>query len=89
MDGGNVATWHNRTYESHTLVAKKLFNGQLVFNSPNMLHVTITIQLLQKSNKVDYMCKHDVYKLLYMKHIQSYDATTEQLTYFLMWELIY
>jgi hypothetical protein len=28
------------------------------------------------------MCKHDVYKLLYMKHIESYDATTEKLTFF-------
>ncbi len=37
MDDGNVDTWHNRTYESCTLVVKRLFNVQFIFNNPNLV----------------------------------------------------
>ncbi len=35
------------------------------------------------------MRKYNAYKLSYMKHIKNYDATIEQLAYFLTWKLIY
>jgi hypothetical protein len=47
------------------------------------LHITTIMQLLKKSNIIDYICNYGVYKLSYKKHIYNYGATTKQLAYFL------
>ncbi len=83
MGAGNAKTRCNHMYENYTLVVKKLFNVQLVFNNPNLVACTITMQFLTKSNVIDHICKYDAYKLSYMKHIQNYAAITKQLVYFL------
>jgi hypothetical protein len=50
------------------------------FNMP-VLHA-ITMQLLKKSNMVDYICMYDVYKLLYKRPIFNSLVTMIQQTDF-------
>jgi hypothetical protein len=37
MDHENVDTWHNHTYENYTLIAKKLFNMESIFNNCKLI----------------------------------------------------
>ncbi len=68
---------------------KKIVQYQFIFNNPNLLTRYNYNATLQKLNIVDYMQKYGVYKLLYMKHMQNYNAITKQLVYFLTWKFIY
>jgi hypothetical protein len=64
MNGGNVNTWRNCTYESCTLVVKKFFNN------PNLVaHYNYNVIHQKSQNVIDYMRKYGVYKLPYMKDI--------------------
>jgi hypothetical protein len=47
------------------------------------------MQLLKKSNMIDYICMYDVYKLMYRRPIFNSLATIRQLIDFLMWQFIY
>ncbi len=52
MDGGNANTWRNHTYETCTLIAKKLFNVSLFFNNPNLVasyNYNVTLQKVKHS----------------------------------------
>jgi len=51
-------------------------------------HAT-TMQLFKKSNMVDYICMHDMYKLPYRKPIFNSLGTIIQLTDFLTLQFIY
>ncbi len=55
------------------LIVKKLFNVQVIFNSPNLVAHYNYNETFQKSNVVDYRYKYGVYT--YTKHIQNYNAT--------------
>jgi len=49
----------------------------------------ITMQLLKKSNMVNYIFMYDVYKMSYTKPIFNSLVTIIQLTNFLTWQFIY
>ncbi len=64
MDGGNANTWSNYTYMKVACQLQKNCSMCMLFLIvQTQLYVTTTMQVLKKSNIIDYMSKYNAYKL--------------------------
>ncbi len=72
MDGGNVNMWHDCMYVHYC------FSSTFIIVRKQLPHATI-IQLLKKSNMVNYICMYDMYKLPYRRPISNSLTITIQL----------